>query len=103
MMFCSEDLKLATNDYNSDAVVGEGGFGKVYRGRLRYSDVAVKVLSDVRLKYTLSYAAHYINFSARDKYAKSEHRLTIKNRNFNIDKVIFTNLILLPTSIILYY
>ena len=48
MVFSLKDLQNATNDFNTDELIGEGGFGKVYRGRLRYSDVAVKLLSDVR-------------------------------------------------------
>lgn len=49
MVFSLEDLKAATNNFSADDLIGEGGFGKVYRGRLRYLDVAVKVLSDVSL------------------------------------------------------
>jgi hypothetical protein len=48
MVFSMKDLKNATTNFSPDSVIGAGGFGKVYQGRLRYSDVAVKVLSDVR-------------------------------------------------------
>ena len=47
MVFGLEDLETSTSNFSSDKLIGEGGFGKVYRGRLRYSDVAVKVLSEV--------------------------------------------------------
>ena len=52
MVFLSKDLEEATCNYSADKVIGEGSFGKVYKARLRYSDVAVKVLSSVR-SYTL--------------------------------------------------
>ena len=48
MVFSAEDLEMATSNYSPDKVIGEGGFGKVYKARLRYSDVAIKVLSNVR-------------------------------------------------------
>ena len=48
MVFSADDLTNATCNYSSDKLIGEGGFGRVYRARLRYSDVAVKVLSNVR-------------------------------------------------------
>ena len=53
MAFLSKDLEEATCNYSADKVIGEGGFGKVYKARLRYSDVAVKVLSSVRSKNKL--------------------------------------------------
>ena len=49
MVFSFDDLKTATREFSDDQLVGEGGFGRVYRGRLRYSSVAVKVLSDLSL------------------------------------------------------
>jgi serine/threonine protein kinase len=32
--FSYEDLKVATKNFKSDALLGEGGFGKVYKGWL---------------------------------------------------------------------
>ena len=36
---------MPTDNFSSESKIGEGGFGTVYRGVLRCSDVAVKVLS----------------------------------------------------------
>ena len=47
MEFPASELKDATNSFNCDNVIGEGGFGKVYRGVLRFTTVAVKVLTEV--------------------------------------------------------
>ncbi|XP_027363064.1 cold-responsive protein kinase 1-like [Abrus precatorius] len=45
-VFTYNQLKLATNNFQSSYKVGEGGFGSVYKGRLKDgSFVAVKVLS----------------------------------------------------------
>ena len=49
MLFEYADLEVATNQFNQENLIREGGFGKVYKGKLRYSQVAVKVLSDVRV------------------------------------------------------
>ena len=46
MVFPLEDLKTATNNFSADDLIGEGGLGKIYKGRLRYLDVA---LCDVSL------------------------------------------------------
>lgn len=43
--FTLRDLELATNRFSPENVIGEGGYGVVYRGRLiNGSDVAVKRL-----------------------------------------------------------
>ena len=47
--FSQSWIKTVTNDFSSDKIVGHGGFGKVYRGVFRHTDVAVKVLSEVLL------------------------------------------------------
>ncbi|CAH9108518.1 unnamed protein product [Cuscuta europaea] len=44
--FTYEELKLATNDFNADNKLGEGGFGPVFKGTLQDGrDIAVKQLS----------------------------------------------------------
>ena len=47
MIFTIRELKEATGDFDPTKVVGKGGFGEVYRGKLRHTDVAIKVLNDV--------------------------------------------------------
>jgi serine/threonine protein kinase len=38
-------MREATTGFADEKLVGKGGFGRVFRGRLRHSDVAVKVLN----------------------------------------------------------
>ncbi|KAJ3694583.1 hypothetical protein LUZ60_010063 [Juncus effusus] len=38
------ELKKATDNYSKSLMIGEGGYGIVYRGFLRYTTVAIKVL-----------------------------------------------------------
>ncbi len=47
MVFKHEDLLLATNGFAKTNIVGKGGFGSVFRGKLRHAAVAVKVLNEV--------------------------------------------------------
>ncbi|KAJ3694282.1 hypothetical protein LUZ60_009762 [Juncus effusus] len=45
--YCLKELRTATNNFNSKHIIGEGGYGIVYRGSLRDgSVVAVKRLKD---------------------------------------------------------
>ena len=39
------ELHNATNGFSRDLLVGEGGYGSVYRGNLRGSQVAIKKLN----------------------------------------------------------
>ena len=48
MEFYAKELSEATRTYGRGNVIGKGGFGTVYRGTLRYSTVAIKILSQVR-------------------------------------------------------
>ena len=47
MEFSMEELEQATEKFCTEMYIGGGGYGQVYRGCLRHSDVAVKILSQV--------------------------------------------------------
>jgi hypothetical protein len=42
-------IQAATRDFDGQLVIGQGGFGRVYRGRLDGQDVAVKVIGGLNL------------------------------------------------------
>ena len=76
MIFEYDELKDATGSFDDALKIGEGGFGKVFKGNARGTVVAVKVLSEVcnyvtvlRYNfydvYNFYYAAWYI-FNERD-------------------------------------
>ncbi|KAG9137163.1 hypothetical protein Leryth_011986 [Lithospermum erythrorhizon] len=43
-IFRYRDLCAATENFNNDYLIGEGGFGRVYKGQLNNKDVAIKKL-----------------------------------------------------------
>ena len=47
MEFTHEEVRKATDSFSSANLIGEGGFGKVYKGTLRFTAVAIKVLNPV--------------------------------------------------------
>ncbi len=47
MEFGQSDLIEATNNFTDTQLVGEGGFGFVYRGQIRGTLVAIKILKKV--------------------------------------------------------
>lgn len=42
--FTRQEIEIATSSYSKENVIGEGGYGKVYRCNLDHTPVAVKVL-----------------------------------------------------------
>ena len=43
------DLENATAKFSEENLIGKGGFGRFYRGYMRSTAVAIKVLSEVSL------------------------------------------------------
>ena len=50
MEFFAKELSEATRNYCRTTILGRGGYGVVYKGTIRYSNVAIKVLSPVSIK-----------------------------------------------------
>lgn len=42
--YTMDEIKIATNNFSKDLIIGEGGYGKVYKCNLDHTPVAVKVL-----------------------------------------------------------
>ena len=45
------DIITATNNFDSDHLIGQGGFGDVYRGNIRSTSLAIKRLSKVPMAF----------------------------------------------------
>lgn len=53
---------MATDNFNPKNIIGEGGFGTVYKGRIDNMDVAIKVLKKVGC-YRFNYIDYSINLA----------------------------------------
>ncbi|XP_021715067.1 U-box domain-containing protein 34-like [Chenopodium quinoa] len=42
--YTPDEIRVATEDFSEKKIIGEGGYGKVYRGTLDHTPVAIKVL-----------------------------------------------------------
>lgn len=49
MIFSSDLLRDVTDNFSKGRLIGKGGFGNVFKGKLRHLDVAIKVLNTVRV------------------------------------------------------
>ena len=51
MVFSKKEIVDVTKEFSEDNVIGKSAFGTVYKGNLRCSVAAIKVLTEVRLYY----------------------------------------------------
>ena len=48
MVYTYSELQKATDNFAASAVIGKGGFGVVYEGKIRCCKVAIKRLTEVQ-------------------------------------------------------
>ncbi|KAL5202615.1 hypothetical protein ABZP36_013567 [Zizania latifolia] len=79
-VFSYAELKLATNNFNSQNILGEGGYGPVYKGKLPDGrDIAVKQLSQSSHQGKSQFVTEVETISA------VQHRNLVKLHGFCID------------------
>ncbi|KAG8100195.1 hypothetical protein GUJ93_ZPchr0013g34740 [Zizania palustris] len=79
-VFTNSELKLATNNFSSQNILGEGGFGKVYKGKLPDGQViAVKQLSESSHQGKSQFVTEVTTISA------VQHRNLVKLHGFCIE------------------
>ena len=47
MKFSGLEISAATSEFDIPKMIGEGGYGSVYKGKLRLTAVAIKLLTQV--------------------------------------------------------
>ena len=62
--FKEDDLKKATDGFSKSRNVGRGGFGDVYRGYVHGSNVAIKILTEVRSVHNIPELPTVTNITA---------------------------------------
>lgn len=69
--FCFLELEEATNNFSADLKIGEGGYGSIFKGNLRYTQVAIKMLHPNSRQGPLEFQQEVISQSHRLKFYSS--------------------------------
>ena len=81
MIFSLDDLSKVTNNFSKEKMIGKDSFGRVFRGKLRYSDVAVKVLNTVSEIHMISNNCNMFPFYAAGFAVNYESRIRMSLEN----------------------
>lgn len=62
--YCFPEIEQATHNFDPELKIGEGGYGSIYKGLLRHTQVAIKILHPQSEQGPLEFQQEVRNFNA---------------------------------------